>query len=185
MLLWKCIFNTWARSGAACPNNLLTGQHFHSRHCRVEDSQATEYFIFTWWTRFCMNYTKRINQEQSGLGSQLCLEICSVRHFISEVLSSIFQRWGIDFSFPLYFVLPDLIGLGFYSVSYEYQQSVVPCSVSTSKQNHNKMPIITMGGVFAILGFFLAFACVLIILHSKSVLYLTVNLQSFSLLVLL
>lgn len=114
-LLWKRIFNTRARSGAACPNDLLTGQHFHSRHCGVEDSQAVEYFIFTQCTRFCMNYTKRINQEQSGLGSQLCLEICSVRLFISQLLSSVFPRWDIDFSFPLYFVWPAQIGLEFYS----------------------------------------------------------------------
>lgn len=103
-LLRKCILNTWAKSGAACPNDLLTGQHFHSRHCREEDSQAIEYFIFTWWSRFCMNYTKRINQKQSVLDPQLCLEICSLRHSMLHLLSSIFLKRCTDF----FFLSPEL-----------------------------------------------------------------------------
>lgn len=66
MLLWKLLFNTWARSGAACPNNLLTGQHFHSQHCRVNASQASEYFMFTYDLAFAWIRPKRSSNSSLG-----------------------------------------------------------------------------------------------------------------------
>lgn len=93
---WHVLLNMYfqgvGKAWAAWPNDLLTGQHLHSQHCRAEDSQAIEYFISTWWTRFCINCTQRINPNYSVLGSQLWLEICSARHFISQLLSSIFPK---------------------------------------------------------------------------------------------
>lgn len=159
LLCWKChvlltvYFQGLGKAWAAWPNDLLTRQHLHSQHCRAEDSQGVEYFISTWWTRFCMNCTQRINPNYSVFGSQLCLEICSARYFISQLLSSIFPkaRHWFFLSSVLCLTCSDCCGL-LQCFTWIWAKCCPKFSFSLKKKKkHNEIPVIT-GSHFCHLG---------------------------------
>lgn len=163
---WHVLLNMYfqgvGKAWAAWPNDLLTGQHLHSQHCRAEDSQAIEYFISTWWTRFCINCTQRINPNYSVLGSQLCLEICSARHFMSQLLSSIFPKARHWFFLSSVLCLTSSDWCGLLQCFIWISAKCCPKFSFSLKKKHNKIPIITGSNFCHLgeLGFFLLFAVV-------------------------